>query len=309
MEKLIFRKVLAEDRSYVESFFHGISSQQQNHCFPVLYLYRDSYHARIADCEGFLIMQMEYLGRTCYFFPVGMGNPFRAIKALIQTAEDSGKGCTLIKLTVRQKEYLEKHFPGCFAFETERGDHEYLYSTEKLQQLKGRAFQAKRNHIHAFEKQKHWVYERISSENLEECKSFSLVCACHSATSLSGVLTDSAQYDAIALSHALEEYLTLELLGGLIRVDGSVSAFALGCPVGKDTLVVLFERADSFVRGLYPLLFREFCRNAGAGFLYTNRGEDLNHQGLRQSKLSWKPDYLLELFDGKYLGPQPKKNA
>ena len=304
MEKLIFRKVLAEDRSDMEFFFHGISSRQQNHCFPVLYLYRDTYHARIADFEGFLIMQMEYLGRTCYFFPIGKGNPFRAIQALIQTAEDSRKGFTLIKLTSRQKDYLDNHFPRCFAFETQRGDHEYLYSTEKLQQLKGKAYQAKRNHIHALEKQSRWVYERISSENLEECKSFAIVCACHSATSLSGVLTDSAQYDVIALFHALEEFLTLELLGGLSRVDGSVSAFALGCPVGEDTMVVLFERADSSVRGLYPLLFREFCRNAGAGFLYTNRGEDLNHEGLRQSKLSWKPDCLLELFDGKYLGIQ-----
>lgn len=291
-----FKTITVEDKARIEKLLGSISSRQQNHCFPVMYLYRDTYHTRIAEYNGFLLVQMRYLDRSCFFFPVGEGDPSEAIRALIRSAEVSGTEVRMIKLTAGQKDFLESAFPGRFSFEYSRGDFEYLYRTEKLQTLSGKGLQSKRNHINALVKHHQWSYESVESKNIGECNAFISQWTQH-FIGRSRELSDSGTYDVIALEHAMEEFSDLALLGGLIRVDGKVSALAVGCPVGTETLNVLFERADPSLRGIYPLICQQFALHAGAIYSFMNRGEDLNDEGLRRSKLSWQPDELLELAE------------
>ncbi|MDD4033566.1 MAG: phosphatidylglycerol lysyltransferase domain-containing protein [Bacteroidales bacterium] len=297
MEEIIhFREVTPDDRSRIEKAFYDSPSGQQNHCFPVLYLYRDTYHTRIAFYKGFLLVQMRYLDRLCFFYPVGEGDLSEVIEAMISCAKASGMVFVMIKLTRDQKEELTSLFPGRFHYSLSRGDFEYIYQTKKLQNLTGKSLQSKRNHINALMKAYSWAYEDLCLENLPECIEFSSRWT-RDMMNHRMKFSDSGNYDVIALNHALEEYFETGLLGGLIRLNGRVSAFSIGCPVGKSTLNVLFERADSSVRGLYPLICQQFAIHAGRNYLTINRGEDLNHEGLRKSKLSWKPDILLELYE------------
>ena len=297
MEKILnFKEVAPDDRSRIEKAFYDSPSGQQNHCFPVLYLYRDTYHTRIAFYKGFLLVQMRYLDRLCFFYPVGEGDLSEVLEAMISCAKAAGETFVMIKLTRNQKEELSSIFPGRFLFSLSRGDFEYIYQTKKLQNLKGKALQSKRNHLNALMKSHSWAYEDFCCENLPECVEFSSRWT-RDMMNNRIELSDSADYDVIALNHALEEYFEAGLLGGLIRLDGRVSAFSIGCAVGKYSLNVLFERADGSVRGLYPLICQQFAIHAGKKYLTINRGEDLNHEGLRKSKLSWKPDLLLELYE------------
>jgi hypothetical protein len=295
-EVLHFREVTLGDRSRIEKAFYDSPSGQQNHCFSVLYLYRDTYHTRIAFYKGFLLVQMRYLGRLCFFYPVGEGNLSEVVDAMISSAKASGVAFIMIKLTLEQKEELSSLFPGRFHYSLSRGDFEYIYQTKKLQNLTGKALQSKRNHINALMKNYFWAYEDLCRENLPECIEFSSRWT-RDMMNHGMKFSDSGNYDVIALNHALEEYFETGLWGGLIRLDGRVSAFSIGCSVGKHTLNVLFERADATFRGLYPLICQQFAIHSGKDCLMINRGEDLNHEGLRKSKLSWKPDLLLELYE------------
>ena len=84
------------------------------------------------------------------------------------------------------------------------------------------------------------------------------------------------------------------MTGGALRVAGNIVAITLGEPLTEDTFVVHFEKAFSEIQGAYPMINREFVRNALSGYVYVNREEDMGLPGLRKAKLSYRPDILLE---------------
>ena len=86
------------------------------------------------------------------------------------------------------------------------------------------------------------------------------------------------------------------MIGGLVRVDGRVKAFALGEPLAAGTAVVHFEKADPGIAGVYQLMNHWFCREALGGFSFVNREQDLGLPGLRQTKRGWRPHHLVEKF-------------
>ncbi|MFR8874738.1 MAG: phosphatidylglycerol lysyltransferase domain-containing protein [Oscillospiraceae bacterium] len=64
-------------------------------------------------------------------------------------------------------------FPGIFAFTSCRGTFDYIYSSEELQNLPGKKFQKKRNHVSRFLREHpDFVFEPITPENLEEVRAF-----------------------------------------------------------------------------------------------------------------------------------------
>ena len=84
------------------------------------------------------------------------------------------------------------------------------------------------------------------------------------------------------------------MIGGLIRAEGKVVAFTLGERLTEDTFDVHFEKAYADVQGAYAMINREFVRRELSDYTYINREEDMGIPGLRQAKLSYQPDSLVE---------------
>ena len=98
----------------------------------------------------------------------------------------------------------------------------------------------------------------------------------------------------------LDNFETLALVGLCVRVDGAVKGYTVGerAYPGSGAVVVHVEKADYDVEGIYPSLAAMFLRSQ-PGFDLVNREDDLGDEGLRRSKLSYKPDFLLEKFTGR----------
>ena len=77
-----------------------------------------------------------------------------------------------------------------------------------------------------------------------------------------------------------------------IKVDGKIIAACVGS-VMDDTLYVHIEKADLDYDGSYQAIVSEFAKSFD-NIEYINREDDLGEEGLRTSKLSYKPIYLLE---------------
>ena len=88
---------------------------------------------------------------------------------------------------------------------------------------------------------------------------------------------------------AIDHFAQLQMQGGILRLDGRIIAFTLGCQSGPDTMVVQIEKADGTIDGAYQMINREFVKTFAPQIVYVNREEDLGLPGLRQAKRGYKP--------------------
>ena len=104
----------------------------------------------------------------------------------------------------------------------------------------------------------------------------------------------SLGYDYIATKLMLEHFDELQLRGGAIKVNGKIIAFTIGERLTNDTFVVHVEKAFADINGSYTIINREFIKHEASEFKYINREEDMGLDSLRQAKLSYQPEILLE---------------
>jgi hypothetical protein len=106
-----------------------------------------------------------------------------------------------------------------------------------------------------------------------------------------------AEYRAVRA--AFRRFEDFGLLGGVVRVDGCVQAFAIGEALNRDTAVVHFEKAMTEYRGLYQLINQRFCISELDGFRFVNREQDLGIPGLRKAKESYHPHHMVDKYVAK----------
>jgi hypothetical protein len=99
-----------------------------------------------------------------------------------------------------------------------------------------------------------------------------------------------------ATAEALQMATDLGLEGVVIQTDDSVTAFALGERLNRNTAVCHFEKTDPFQDGLSQLINREFAGRLFGDCRYLNREQDLGEAGLRTAKLSYHPVELIKKY-------------
>jgi hypothetical protein len=179
-----------------------------------------------------------------------------------------------------------------FKVASDRANSDYVYLVKDLAELAGRNYAAKRNQIKHCLRDFACVFEKINATNLAECRNLlDLWCDlrhCELDHNLSG--------EWQALQETMSNFLDFGLLGGLVRVDGAVAAFAIGERLNQDTAVCHFEKALPAIPGLGQLINQWFAAHCLGDFIYVNREQDLGLPGLRQAKESYHPTHLVEKF-------------
>jgi len=115
----------------------------------------------------------------------------------------------------------------------------------------------------------------------------------------------SKKEESCVVKRALDHFIELGYVGGLIRAGGKVVAFAMGEMANSDTFVTHIEKAFSEIQGAYAIINREFSRYAMElfGCKYINREDDAGSEGLRKAKMSYKPAFLHERYFASEMEP------
>jgi uncharacterized protein len=180
---------------------------------------------------------------------------------------------------------LSRHFACC----EQREYEDYIYKTDDLVQLKGNRYASKRNWITRFlnHNRDKISLERISGQNIGECLAFIEAWCRYYTCSMSE--NESLACEKQAAVNMLNHIEALEVEGLLVRIEGTVSAFAIRTPLNENMANLTFEKAFPDIQGLYPFLDRECARRLFAGYEFINKESDMGLAGLAQSKESYHP--------------------
>lgn len=226
-----------------------------------------------------------------FFLPSGDGSYKDVIAAMKEYAYSLGKPLRVAGITEPSLKMLNELFPDEFTVDTDEGDWDYIYNSADLIELSGRKYHSKRNHLSRF-KELGAEFSLMTEKDFDECIIFSAMEYNSRA--------EEHDHSFIAEQYAINTYFNyfheLGLTGGVIRIGGKVAAFTIGDRLNYDTFCVHIEKADTQYNGIYAGINNSFAKAAAYGYKYINREEDLGIEGLRKSKRSYHPAFLLKKY-------------
>lgn len=282
---LSFHQPTIDDLGWIKKITDKMQPLSCDYAVGNILGWHEYYNEKLGNIDGCLVSKR--IGENLFTFP--QGDNFISALRLI---DENYEAPSFYHLSKSECEQLEELFPGKYMFVESRDSFDYVYSVEDLATLSGKKHHQKRNHISYFEKNNNWSYEEITPDTLNECIKMNEEWYCEN------IEKDpyGIEMERIVLKFAFENYDLLNYRGGLLRSDGKIIAFTFGEKLSDITFNTHFEKAFSSIRGAYQMINRQFALNTISDFKYVNREDDMGLEGLRKSKLSYYPEFLVEKF-------------
>ena len=304
------KQVELSDKKWVDQLLSYSDYRATDFNFSVIYIWKDIFYTQIGRFKDFLIIRFEQkesaVKTVRYCFPAGRGDYREVIEEMMEDAGKIGSEFVMVSVLDEHKAILEELFPGKFSYTLHRNSFDYVYLAENLITLKGKKYQSKRNFVSRFKKGNNWHYEEITSQNKQECLQMNKEWC-----KLYGCVQDpSMQQESCSVKLTLENFEALGMQGGLLRVDGEIVAFTVGERINSDTFLMHIEKAFAYIAGAYPTISQLFLQHQMStpyspeleitpqtiGFKYVNREDDAGDENLRNAKMQYHPEFLIEKY-------------
>ncbi len=288
-----FKDITLADKDTITSFTMKSDRRNCDLSFSNLCSWRFLYDTQFAVVDNFLVFKFWAGEQLAYMMPVGTGD----LKAVLwELIEDAAKRTSIFvcwECAAICALISKPSFPEQFTFTEDRDYADYIYLRSDLSTLKGKKFQAKRNHINRFRNTyPDYEYTPITPDRIQECLDLEAEwCKVNNCDQQEGTGNERR-----ALIYALHNFEALGLTGGILHVNGKIVAFTFGMPINHETFGVHVEKADTSIEGAYAMINYEFANRIPEQYIYINREEDLGIEGLRKAKLSYQPATILEKY-------------
>lgn len=286
---LNFKNIEIDDYEILKSFLKDNNDLSCENTFTNLLIWQKAYNNMYAVYDGYLFIKSGTGKYETYSLPFG---------------EDLLEGIEIIKAHCKDKMpsfwaqegdrlnlFLENYGDEYIVSEV-RENFDYIYLQEDLSLLAGKKYHSKRNHISAFSKMFDWHYESVTQNNIKDIKK------CYKKWYEENKYRADSEmlFEEQGVTTLADNMERLGVVGGAIYVGSEVVAFSLGVPINDSIFDIQIEKALKDYLGAYPLINREFAKNELSNYRLINREDDLGIEGLRKSKLSYKPHMLLKKF-------------
>ena len=288
---LDFHPLTEQDLDTLRPFFKDNPSRLCDLTLGVIFIWRDYYKTEYAIYEDVLYFKVDYPGTgTMFTLPHG-GDGKREYEQIRNYCLKRGIPIIFYPIPGQELDKLTELFP-CAVAMSDRDTFDYLYESQALKDFAGKKLAGQRNHVNRFLRTyENWRFAPLTEEELPAAMKF-LDRYAAAVSKDSGTFREDMEKTRQVLVNA-KRY---GMVTGALWVDGQVVGLSAGEVLG-DTLFIHIEKADRTVEGCYQMLVSRFARQfAGEGVVYINREDDTGDEGLRTSKLSYKPIALLEKF-------------
>ncbi|MCQ2409133.1 MAG: phosphatidylglycerol lysyltransferase domain-containing protein [Clostridia bacterium] len=243
----------------------------------------DTEYAEEDDC---LFIRAFFGDKLRYWPPLTKGS-VSFLEALSRLPED----CTFTSFTKDKADLLSDRFQ----IFTKRDWSEYIYDAGDFIRQEGSKYSGKRNHIKKFRSLYSFEMRPFSESDREDILKFEKAW-------LEGKVFDteyqkiSAEEESGIIVREAEASLKGNTICDVLRIDGKLAGFTIGEIMASGNAVVTVEKADTSFEGIYSFLSHEFAVRHFSGCRYINRQEDMGIEGLRKSKLSYNPAFLIDKY-------------
>lgn len=268
----------------------GVTSQYTG--FVNLYIWRDIEKIKyfIHNDKLFVTGVTSDTNERYFMLP----NAFSVIKEdILFLKQEFSENWSITGLSQEDSQHLKNECGEMLTFSHKRNLDNYIYLTENLINLSGKKYHSKKNHLNSFKKNYKYEYIRYTEDMREDLMKF--LGKWYINKTDEGLLFG----EATSIVDAIDNCKELGMFGGMLAVDGNIVAFSMGEQMTDEMAVIHFEKADTDYQGVYAAINNEFLKNEWSHVKYVNREEDMGLEGLRKSKLSYKPDILFEVYSAK----------
>lgn len=288
-------KIALKDKKLFDKFIAAKPRRLSVYTFINIYIWKGLFEIYWKIVEGSLcVFFKDKVGCFLYLPPLAKTIRPKALQGAFKVMDAVNKNKTVSR--VENIEEKETSFYRELGYDTRYKSSEYLCGRQDLTQLKGNRFKSKRSVCNYFIKHYSFQYKPFSLRDKEAClklyRTWRKERHNHNQDFIyQGMLRDSFA----SLKVLLNDYIRLEVIGRIIRVDKQIKAFTFGFKINPQTFCILYEIADLSIKGLAQFIFREFCRELKK-YKYINVMDDSGLENLKKVKLSYHPVSLIPSY-------------
>jgi hypothetical protein len=288
-----FKPVTLADREFFARHYELYPQAHSDNTFSNMVCWNHYAHYTYAFIEGNVILASTIDSVTRFRPPTGPRNP-GLLRSLIRLASEVSDNEPIVLIDPDTARWMKEICPGINLI-PDRNHFEYVYRATDLAELPGKNYLTIRRQISKFRRNCTNVVEPISRENWEEVKRF-LIEWCE----WKGCESDQVlAHEKEAVFFAIDHFDELPLSGLAIRVFSKIGAISLYERLNSDTALVHFEKGLPDCEGIYKAINNEAAIRLARKFTYINRESDLGVAGLREAKMRYHPDHMVEVFSMK----------
>lgn len=294
-----FKQLELADKAVIDAYLSAQRIESSELTFLTFYIWRKVFNVRFAEHSGCLVVEFKDNDYPPSLrFPMGSGDKKTALKSACSYYKQQGLEPKVYGMTKDMLEQLLEIYPDKFIIKPMRDYFDYVYETEKLTSLPGRALHSKRNHVNKFKRTYNYKYEPMTSADADE-----IITEYDNWLSKHDVDMDYyLEGERQSIGDILRNFDALGCQGAKLYADGKLCAFTIGEQLNSDTAVIHIEKADIDFNGAYAAMNQLFAENQWSHLKYINREDDFGVPGLRRAKKSYRPVFMIEKYSATLTG-------
>ena len=167
---IVFKPVTLCDKAWVDELVLAENSPSADYNFGNIYIWDKRYRQLISRCGDRMLTKLRYAGKPFFVFPIGRGPLRPAVETLRAYAMFKCYHPFCLRgITEENRRELEAEYPGCFVYEEDTDNADYIYLAEKLSTYAGKALHGKKNHCNRFEAENDWDFAPLTRALIPGC--------------------------------------------------------------------------------------------------------------------------------------------
>jgi len=290
LEQEDFQPVTLADHDFFARHYALYPQSHSDNTFTNMVCWNHYAHYRYAYINQNLVLASTIDGTTRFRPPIGPRNP-ALLKSLLRLASEVSDYEPVVLIDPDTATWMKEVSCG-MNLVPDRNHFEYVYRAVDLAELPGKHYLTIRHQINKFRRNCAYTVEPITATNREEVMSFLIKWCEWKGCEGDPVLA----HEKDAVFFAVDHFTELGIGGLMIRVNKEIGAISLFEPLNADTALVHFEKGLPDCEGIYKAINAETAAQLAKKFTYINRESDLGVAGLREAKLRYHPDHMVEVY-------------